>query len=290
MQLGLLISNTGLKVGSFRVGAELALEMGYNFVELGMSVAAGEPPCADLGPCSLDEARFIAEDVRSSGVDVSAIQCHTSFIAKDADEVERNVDLTKRAIDYAAEMRVPLVHTVSGPPRDDVEPDDAWASLVRAYGEILEHASDVPVQVGIEPVFVYVVGNLETTRLLFEKLGRDDLCINFDPSHFPYHRESPLPFLKEFADRIVHAHAKDARVEPLTGDEPAPHSWDMGQGEQFSFAAPGQGVLDWDAILAALRESGFDGVLSLELGHGIEDEEQAARDNVTFFRKLLGQA
>ncbi len=33
MQLGLLISVTGFKIGSFRVGAELALDMGYDFVE-----------------------------------------------------------------------------------------------------------------------------------------------------------------------------------------------------------------------------------------------------------------
>lgn len=288
MHLGLLISNTGLKVGSFRVGAELAADMGYDFVELGMSCAAGEPASADLGPCSLDEAQFIAEDIRATGVDVSALQCHTTFVSSDESELARNVDLTKRAVDYAAEMGVPVVHTVSGPPRDDVAAADAWAMVIEAYDDVLEHASATPVRVAIEPVFVYLVGNLSTTRTLLEKLPSDALGVNFDPSHFPYHRESPITFVRGLADRIVHAHAKDAAVEPCASPMP-PHCWDMGQGEQFRFAPPGAGVLDWGAIVACLRECGFDGVLSLELGHGIDDEEQAARDNVTFFRKLLGQ-
>lgn len=289
MQLGILISSTGLKLGSFRVAAELAAEMGYDFVELGMNVAAGEPACADLGPCSADEAQFISADIRSAGVEISAIQCHTGFISPDATEVERNVELTKRAVDYAAHMQVPFVHTVTGPLRPDMEPVDAWAMVLDAYQDILAHAATTPVRLGIEPVFAYLVGNLDTTRTLLDKLGRDDLYINFDPSHFPYHRESPLPFLKEFSDRIIHAHAKDAHVEPLSGAAPAPHSWDMGGGSQFRFAAPGKGLLDWTSIVAGLRENGFDGVLSLELGHGVDDEEQAARENVMFFRKLLGQ-
>lgn len=289
MQLGILISNTGLRVGSFRLGAELAVEMGYDFVELGMNVAAGEPSCADLGLCSLDEAQFIAEDLRGTGAEISAIQCHTGFISPDPAEVERNVDLTRRAVDYAAEMEVPFVHTVTGPPRPDVAAADAWAMTLEAYRHILTHASSTPVLVGVEPVFVYLVGDLDTTRTLMDSLGRDDLYINFDPSHFPYHRESPLPFLREFPGRIVHAHVKDALVDDLSDEGPAEHAWDMGGGSQFRFAPPGTGVLDWTAIVAGLREHGFDGVLSLELGHGIEDQEQAARDNVRFFRKLLGQ-
>ncbi len=254
-----------------------------------MCVAEGEPPCADLGPCSMDEAQFIAEDVRASGIDISALQCHTTFISSDQDVVERNVALAKRAVDYAAEMGVPFVHTVSGPPAAGVSRDDAWAMLVEAYGDILDHASTTPVAVGIEPVFVYFVGNLATTQELFEKLSDDSLRINFDPSHFPYHRESPIPFVREFADRIVHAHAKDAAVAPLQSPVPD-QAWDMGNGEQFRFASPGEGILQWGDIVASLREHGFDGVLSLELGHGIDDEERAARDSIAFFRRLLGRA
>lgn len=294
MQLGILISTTGLKVGSFRVGAEIAADMGYDSVELGMNRAGGEAPTADLGVCSLEEAQFLADDVRAAGVDISALQCHTNFVSPDPEVVAANVDLTRRAIDYAADMAVPFVHTVSGPLAEGADPSDAWAALLQAYNVLLEHAAYTPVQLGIEPVFAYLVGNADTTRYLLEHLGREDLAINFDPSHFPFHRESSVAFLGEFGDRILHAHVKDAVVEPMPGPEPGPHAWPMptpaGNGpEQFRFAAPGHGCIDWSAVVAGLREQGYDNVLSLELGHGIEDEEQAARDNVTFFRRLLGQ-
>ena len=51
--------------------------------------------------------------------------------------------------------------------------------------------------------------------------------------------------------------------------------------------APGTGLLDWPAIIPALRAVGFDGVLSLELGHGIPAEEQVARGNVPFAWQLI---
>ncbi len=40
------------------------------------------------------------------------------------------------------------------------------------------------------------------------------------------------------------------------------------------------GRLDWLAIMEALDEVGYNRVLSRELGHGIPDEQQGARDTV----------
>lgn len=288
MQLGLLISHTGLKENSFITGSRKAKQMGYDCVELGACDAEGTLPVADLGQMSMAEAEQTAAEVRAQGVEISAIQCHLHFFL-DQDEavVRRNVEHINKILAVAARIGVGFVHTVAGVTPPNMTTSQAIDQLAACYDELLDAAGESQVGLGIEPVFSYVVGNLETMQALDAALGRSELLINFDPSHFPYHEEDPVTFLKEYGPRIPHTHAKDAVLEPLAGplDE---NSFETPTGKLFRFAPPGTGVLDWPAIIQALREVGYDGVISLELGHGIPNEEQAARDNVKFLRGLLG--
>ncbi len=288
MDLGLLISVTGLKSPDFVAGAKLAKEMGYTHVELGACRPFGGSDVADLGGTASEDAREIVAEIRDLDLEVSALQCHVDYLSSNLQEVRTRIDHTKHVLDLAVAVDVEFVHTVSGPLPEGMSADEGYACLVEAYQELLEHAADADVRLGIEPVFVYHIGNLATTKALFERLGRDDLFVNFDPSHFPYHREDPVPFIRAYGKRILHAHSKDATVTPLNAEDVAAgRAWDMGGGEQFAFTPPGRGVLDWPAILRALDEVGYQGVLSLELGHGIPDEEQAAREALEYLRPLL---
>jgi len=139
-------------------------------------------------------------------------------------------------------MDVNLVHTVTGPAPPGGESGAAFERLAAVYDELLDAAAENEVTLGIEPVFAYAVGNLETMRSLAAALGRDELVINFDPSHFPYHEEDPMLFIEEYGPRILHAHVKDGVVEPLerTLDE---HGFETPTSKQFKFAAPGTGLL-----------------------------------------------
>ena len=286
MQVGILISVTGLKEESFVTGARHAQQMGYDCVELGACDVDGSLTVADLGQMSMSEAEQTAAAVGEQDVEISAIQCHLTFLDEDATDVRRNIDHTKKVLAMARRMEVDLVHTVTGPAPPGAESRAAFERLATVYDELLDAAAENEVTVGIEPVFAYAVGNLETMRSLDAALGRDELAINFDPSHFPYHEEDPVPFIEEYGPRIPHAHVKDGVVEPLEGalDE---YGFETPTGKQFKFAAPGSSLLDWPAIIRALRAVGFDGVLSLELGHGIPAEEQVPRDNVAFVRQLI---
>ena len=290
MRLGILLSGTGLGIESWQGGMALAREMGYSQVELAANDVGGGGGKPDMGKCATEAAaRGVVETARGMGLGVSAFQCHTGYLPGNAAGLPRIVDHAKRMIDLAAAADVPVVHTVSGPPAEGRDEADEWDMLATAYRQLLDHARslDGKVVVGIEPVFVYRVGNLATTRKLFA-LVAGDLAINFDPSHFPYHDEDCVPFIHEFGDRIVHAHLKDAAVTPgVTGK---PNSWPMPTGDrEFAFAPPGRGVIDFAQVITALKDVGFDGVLSLELGHGVPEPEQAARDTVTFTRAVCEQ-
>jgi sugar phosphate isomerase/epimerase len=290
MELGILLGGTGLEIPSWERGFELAGEMGYTQVELGGNDVSGGGEKPDLGRCDVDGARRIVDQARAAGLEVSAVQSHQCFPLTDEAALAASVAHTKRMIDLAGACGIPVVHTTTGQRPAGIPEGTMWRMFADVYVDLLEHAEGKGVKVAVEPVFVYAVGNLATTRRLLEVVGREDMYINYDPSHFPYHDESPIPPIVEFASRIVHAHAKDARVEPDPDGAARGTEWEMPGGWKFSFAPPGKGVIDQVAVVRALKGAGFDSVLSLELGHGVPEPELAARKNVGFMRKVLAEA
>jgi len=263
MKLGILVGDIArdLKI-PLREAIRKARGWGYDAVEL---------PANDLSRSdeqySPDTAKSLISFISDLGLEVTGFQCHVGYLT---DDWQARVDHTKRMIEVASEIGVPVVHTVTGKLPEDMAIPSGFSRLEAVYRELLEFAEGSGVKVGIEPVFVYLVGNHSTLKRLIELVGRDDLYINFDPSHYPYHGESPIPTVKEFGKRIVHTHMKDALIEP-----------------KFRFIPPGKGVLDFREIISALHEVGYDYVLSLELGHGMEDPEGMARENVGFLAGLL---
>jgi len=98
--------------------------------------------------------------------------------------------------------------------------------------------------------------------------------INFDPSHLIRLGIDPLRFVREFAPRIVHVHAKDTVLDPeglyQHGNlQPAtvgtPNKWG---GHHWRYTIPGHGVAPWPELFAALHDAGYRGGVSVEL----EDE------------------
>ena len=50
-------------------------------------------------------------------------------------------------------------------------------------------------------------------RRMFEDIPSANFGLNFDPSHFVWQHMDYLQALREFAPRIFHVHAKDARID-----------------------------------------------------------------------------
>jgi sugar phosphate isomerase/epimerase len=290
MELGILLSGSGLAIPSWETGFDLAADMGYTQVELAGNDVSGKGAAPDLGKCGVAEARRLVEAAGARGLGVSAIQSHQCFPLADEAALAASVAHTQRMIDLAGAAGVPVVHTTTGHRSAGIPEGTMWRMLCDVYTALLDHAQSKSVRVAVEPVFVYSVGNLATLRRLIEVVGRPDLYLNYDPSHFHYHDEDPVPPIVEFGDRIVHAHAKDAVVAPDTDGSARGTEAEMPGGRKFRFAPPGEGQIDQVAVVRALRAGGFDGVLSLELGHGIADPEATARANVPFMREVLAQA
>jgi len=260
MKLGILVGEF-TKTMSLKDAIGLAKKIGYTCVEIPAYDTNGKG-----NQYEPESARKIFTWARNIGLEISSFQCHTGYSGPDW---KKNMEHTKKMMDIAQYTGVDIVHTVSGPlpsvdvhrqwlkGTEEIAKTPAWANIVQVYRELCEYAKSTGIKLAIEPVFVYMVCNYETTKKLFEDLGKENLYINLDPSHFPYQREDVIPFIRDFGKRIVHCHVKDGLVQK---ENPAEiekgDAFSMGNGEQFKFAAPGKGVLDWKAIISALKEIG----------------------------------
>ena len=112
-------------------------------------------------------------------------------------------------------------------------------------------------------------GNLAYSPELWEWMFSIGLYLNFDPSHLPWVGIDPVAAVKPYVGRIPHAQAKDIE---LFGDRRNRYGcfgptrertspWDAGW---WRYRVPGLGEVDWNRIVDALYEGGFDGVLSVE--------------------------
>lgn len=111
---------------------------------------------------------------------------------------------------------------------------------------------------------------------------------NYDPSHFGYQGVDYVRFIREFGDRIFHAHMKDAwwghgdgTVGVFGG-----HT-DFADPRRFwDFRSVGRGDINFEEIIVALNDVGYRGPLSVEWEDGRMDRIHGAIESCAFLRKL----
>ena len=117
--------------------------------------------------------------------------------------------------------------------------------------------------------------------------GREEFGFTFDPSHLVWQGVDPVEFLRRFPDRIYHVHIKDV-VLTLNGRSSVLNSY-LPHGDPrrgWHFRAPGHGGVDWEGVIRALNEIGYDGPLSVEFKDAGMDRDFGAEDACKFVKRL----
>ena len=117
--------------------------------------------------------------------------------------------------------------------------------------------------------------------------GREEFGFVFDPSHFHWQGLDPVEFLRRFPDRIYHVHMKDTALT-LDGRTSILNSYlpygDARRG--WDFRAPGRGGIDWEGVIRALNEIGYQGPLAVEFKDAAVEREFGAEEACQFVKRL----
>ncbi len=111
---------------------------------------------------------------------------------------------------------------------------------------------------------------------------------NYDPSHLGYQGVCYVKFIREFADRIFHAHMKDAwwghgdKTVGVFGG----HTDFTDSRRYWDFRSLGHGDINFEEIIVSLNDVGYRGPLSVEWEDGRMDRVHGATESCAFVRKL----
>ena len=130
--------------------------------------------------------------------------------------------------------------------------------------------------------------DIYTAERALEALGhREEFGFNFDPSHLIWQGVDPVEFIRAFPDRIYHAHIKDAIVT-LNGKSGILSSHlNFGDSRRgWDFRSPGRGGVNFEEVIRALNDVGYQGPLSVEWEDARMDRVHGAREACEFTRRL----
>jgi len=167
--------------------------------------------------------------------------------------------------------------------------EDGWRVFAAGAEELARRVRD---EAGIRTVIHPHLGTLVETGLeVRELLRRTDpallgLCL--DTGHWRFGTgEDPVDAVREFGSRIWHVHFKDA--DPAVMAESRRLGWHgleaTGHGV---FCELGRGCVDFPGVLAALRETGYDGwvVVEQDILPGMGDPKASAGRNREYLRSI----
>jgi sugar phosphate isomerase/epimerase len=176
----------------------------------------------------------------------------------------------------------------SFPPVGENQIEDGLKYFSDMWHPILDVFDENGVKFALEVHPTEIAFDIISAERALEAIGRREAFgFNFDPSHLLWQGIDPVKFIRTFPDRIYHVHMKDAQVT-LDGTSGILGSYlDFGQpGRGWDFRSLGRGEVDFEEIIRALNEIGYEGPLSVEWEDAAMDREAGAQESVNFVKEM----
>lgn len=237
-------------------GAEVVIQTGYT---------SGIPYEAD--DAYVMEIRALADKLNLK------IAATTPYLNRynDLDEAVRQeeVRVLKRVIDMTHILGAESIRIYGGAFKDDeTDPDGAkLQQLVKSLRECGDYAQKLNIHLSIENHFGTMSTTAHKTMDVIQAINHPNVGILYDQANlafFPAEEyEEAIPLQK---DHIFYVHVKDliyrgGKPQTFRSDSVSHISEEI---RTVYSKMPGDGILDWPAILRALKGIGYDGWLSLE--------------------------
>jgi sugar phosphate isomerase/epimerase len=257
-------------------------DTGYSCVEL-MCWPVGKADRRYAGVTHIDVNKLKPADVprilglaEAQGMTISGLGYYPNLLTPDQEAGRVAALHLKRVLSAAKMLNLTAVSTFVG--RDWTRSVEAnWPGFLSVWKDLIAHAEDQGVRVAIENCPMLFTAdewpggkNLASSpaiwRRMFEEIPSPNFGLNYDPSHQVWQQMDYIAPLKEFSSRIFRIHLKDVAVDRQRLNQVGILAYPL---EFHSPKLPGRGDIDWAKFLRALKDSGYDGPICVE----VEDRE-----------------
>jgi sugar phosphate isomerase/epimerase len=196
---------------------------------------------------------------------------YPSFIEPDPNYRRIRIDHTRRALSLCAELGAPHVTTEPGGP---IAPGQTRQQAIDLFVEVLkplaEHADKEGVLLLIEPEPGLLVETTDQYLEVAERVDAPSIGLNFDVGHAFCVSEDLPNAIARMAPHTRHYHLEDIAATRV-----------------HHHLVPGMGVIDFAEVVEAIRGTGYDGWLTVELYPFGDDPDAAAKGAMDVLRPLL---
>ncbi|MGG4142209.1 sugar phosphate isomerase/epimerase [Paenibacillus algorifonticola] len=230
----------------------------------------------------------IVQTAKEVGIDISNYAIGANFVAHDNPEaLESEIQAVKQHVDVARTLGVTKMrHDVAFRPAHEGTVAQFEADLpllVEACRTIADYAADFGITTSVENHGYYVQSSERIRRLLHET-ARDNFKTTLDIGNFLCVDEDPVSAVKNNIPYASMVHAKDFYFRPSYRN-PGAGWFQTAHGNYLRGAIVGHGDIDMFEVFRVLKQSGYDGYISVEF-EGMEDCRTASKiamDNVRRF-------
>lgn len=250
--------------------AAFAHEVGFDSIEL----SAWPGSSLDASTTTDEQIAKIREDLASKNIEISALGYYPNYL--DPTEGKEAQEYLVQVLDLAKRMGISTVATFAG--RD---PSKSVAANLPLYKEVFSRLADeaetrglrlaienCPMMDVIEMKGINIAFSPEVWEMMFDAVPSRAIGLEIDPSHMVWLGIDYVKAVRDFGDRIYHAHAKDMEIVEsirsrtgiygqLSNSDDLGHGW-------WRARTPGWGDVDWPAFITALIEVGYAGNLDIE--------------------------
>lgn len=267
----------------FEEAAERIAACGYQGLELMADVPHAWPAGLLEGPKRAIRAAMERHSLAFSNVNAFMMNAindsrqpywYPSFIEPDRHYRQVRIDHTRRALSLCAELGAPHITTEPGGPLATGQSrQEAIDLFVEVLKPLAEHADSEGVLLLIEPEPGLLLETTDQYLEVAERVDAPSLGLNFDVGHaFCVNEDLPRAIAK-LAPQIRHYHFED--IAPT---------------RVHHHLVPGTGAINFAEVLAAIRGTGYDGWLTVELYPFVDDPDAAARGALEVLAPLVTSA
>jgi len=176
----------------------------------------------------------------------------------------------------------------SFPPASKEMIDAGYADFAKRFIPILDAFKKEGIKFGLEVHPTEIAFDIASAQRAIDAVkGHECFGFNYDPSHFGYQHVDYVKFIRTFGKRIWHAHMKDVwwghgdgTVGVFGG-----HTDFTDPRRYWDFRSIGHGDINFEEIIVALNDIGYQGPLSIEWEDGRMDREHGAAEAVQAIKK-----
>lgn len=267
-------------------GITLAAEWGFEAFEM---EAIGEENLREL----FSRRKELKAHIDSQGLTLANfVPVIRSTVSLDPEIQKKSLALFELGVELAADLdaklvmtdsyEVPIEYTNESPAYDPIHYgkgyrvkitsefswDRVWDNMISVMGKCSQMCEKRGLRLGMEMRLAETVSNTDSFLRLYDAVRNPCLGVVFDTAHLNAQKEILPISVEKLKDRIFLIHASD---NDSTGN---------------AHLSLGDGTIDWESVIAALKKQHFDGYFALDIGD-CPDLEQAYIRSKQYLERLL---